>query len=99
MSPLSPNLLVENCGSPAIPEPYVPPSFSTPEISFINAAAYACASKLPEAVAFQMTFTPEWLSAHSSQPTKLPNLSDIPSEYHEFADVFNKTKVDTLPPH
>src|SRR6202522_3679211 len=29
----------------------------------------------------------------------IPDLSSVPEEYHEFADVFNKKKADTLPPH
>ena len=28
-----------------------------------------------------------------------PDLSNVPSKYHEFADVFSKTKAETLPPH
>jgi hypothetical protein len=27
------------------------------------------------------------------------NLSSVPEEYHEFADIFSKKRVDTLPPH
>jgi len=27
------------------------------------------------------------------------DLSNVPSEYHEFANVFNKTKAEILPPH
>jgi len=26
-------------------------------------------------------------------------ISNVPSEYHEFANVFSKTKAETLPPH
>jgi len=28
-----------------------------------------------------------------------PDLSNVPSEYHEFANVFSKTKAETLSPH
>ena len=28
-----------------------------------------------------------------------PDLSHIPEDYHDFADVFNKAKADTLAPH
>ena len=28
-----------------------------------------------------------------------PDLSHVPEEYHDFADVFSKGKADTLPPH
>jgi len=27
------------------------------------------------------------------------DLNCIPEEYHKFADIFNKAKADTLPPH
>ena len=27
------------------------------------------------------------------------DLSDIPKDYHEFADIFDKKKADILPPH
>ncbi|KAF8221215.1 hypothetical protein L208DRAFT_1329495, partial [Tricholoma matsutake] len=99
MSPLSPNLLVEILDSSALSEPPIPPKFTPPDISFINTATYARASKLPGAIAFQMTFAPEGLSACSTHSANSSDLSDIPPEYHEFADVFNKTKVDTLPLH
>ncbi|KAF8229653.1 hypothetical protein L208DRAFT_1053578, partial [Tricholoma matsutake] len=95
-SPLSPNLLVEILNSSTLSETPIPPKFTTPDISFINAAAYVCASKLPGAVAFQMTFAPEGLSAHSTQSANSSDLSDILPKYHKFADVFNKTKADTL---
>jgi hypothetical protein len=46
-----------------------------------------------------MTFSPEGLSAKSTLTDIPMDLSDIPEDYHEFADVFNKKKADTLPPH
>jgi hypothetical protein len=49
-----------------------------------------------------MTIAPEGLSAKSSNSNSsdiLADLSAIPKEYHEFADVFNKKKADTLPPY
>ncbi|KAF8222524.1 hypothetical protein L208DRAFT_1222699, partial [Tricholoma matsutake] len=99
MSPLSPNLLVEILDSSTLSESPIPPKFTPPNISFINAAAYVHASKLPGAVAFQMTFVPEGLSARSAHSANSSDFSEIPPEYHEFADVFNKTKADTLPLH
>ena len=35
----------------------------------------------------------------ASIPDEVPDLSSIPEEYHDFADVFSKQKVDTLAPH
>jgi len=83
--------------------PIIPPEnpkLRTPDISLINAAAYKCASKLAGSVTFKMTIAPEGISAKSSNSSDiLADLSAIPEEYHEFADVFNKKKADTLPPH
>jgi len=31
--------------------------------------------------------------------TDEPDLSTIPEEYHEFADLFSKSESETLPPH
>ena len=46
-----------------------------------------------------MTFSPKGLSAKAMSMGNLTDLSDIPEDYHEFADVFDKKKADTLPPH
>ena len=37
--------------------------------------------------------------ASSTSDTTPPDLSSILEEYHDFADVFNKAKADTLAPH
>jgi Reverse transcriptase (RNA-dependent DNA polymerase) len=92
---------------PPIPEsppdsPFEIPKLKAPDIAFINAAAYMRASKLPGSITFQLFITPEGLKAKSSSSyqTDIPaDMSAVPEEYHEFADVFNKQKADTLPPH
>jgi len=39
-------------------------------------------------------------SLRAAKPTDTPvDLEHIPEEYHDFADVFNKAKADTLAPH
>ena len=50
-----------------------------------------------------------WCAIHLSDPLfsvksasisdKAPDLSNVPEEYHEFADVFSKAKANTLAPH
>jgi hypothetical protein len=46
-----------------------------------------------------LNLTPE-LSAHvASASADTVNLKEFPKEYHDFMDVFSKTKVDTLAPH
>ena len=100
LEPITPlNLPVE---SPRIPSPSEPPpipKLQAPEIVFINAAAYMHASKLPRSMPFQMTFSPEGLSAKAMSMGSLTDLSDIPEDYYEFADVFDNKKADTLLPH
>jgi len=39
------------------------------------------------------------IQANSAKLAETPDLSNIPSEYHKFADIFSKTKAETLPPH
>ena len=42
------------------------------------------------------------VSGHLASTSKLPDpvdLSNVPEEYHEFADVFDKAKAQTLAPH
>ncbi|KAL7281329.1 hypothetical protein ACG7TL_004638 [Trametes sanguinea] len=44
--------------------------------------------------------TPDFVKARrSSLSDSPPDLSGIPEEYHEFADVFSKSKADELPEH
>jgi len=39
------------------------------------------------------------IQANSAKLIKAPDLSNIPSEYHKFADIFNKNKAEVLAPH
>jgi len=39
------------------------------------------------------------IQANSAKLAKTPDLSNVPSEYYKFADVFSKTKAETLSPH
>jgi len=39
------------------------------------------------------------IQANSAKLAETPDLYNVPSEYHKFADVFSKTKAETLPPH
>jgi len=55
----------------------------------------------PEAQLFSMSFAPRSaeLASTSLVTERAPNLSLIPPEYHEFADLFSKTEAKKLPPH
>jgi Reverse transcriptase (RNA-dependent DNA polymerase)/Retroviral aspartyl protease len=71
-----------------------------PAISLINSAAFARACKLPGAQSFQVHLSDLSVSGKSASVSDEPSdLSAIPEEYHDFADVFSKAKADTLPPH
>jgi len=39
------------------------------------------------------------IQANSAKLAETPDLSNVPSEYHEFANVFSKTKAETLSAH
>jgi len=39
------------------------------------------------------------IQANSAKLAETPDFSNVPSKYHEFADIFSKTKAETLPPH
>jgi len=39
------------------------------------------------------------MQANSAKLAEASNLSNVPSEYHEFDNVFSKTKAEVLTPH
>ena len=78
------------------------PSSSAPYVLLIGTAAFACACKLPGAMNFTLYIHAEdakLCSALASPPVDTPNLSGVPKQYHNFADVFSKAKATTLAPH
>ncbi|KAG6328585.1 hypothetical protein ID866_10504 [Astraeus odoratus] len=74
---------------------------TAPHISLVNAAAFVHACKLEGSVQFSLQLCPEDAKLHaaSMEPAPPLNLSFIPLEYHNFADVFSKAKATELPPH
>ena len=68
-------------------------------ITIIGAAAFLHVSKLPGSHNFELCLRSSDIQANSTKLGKTPDLSNVPSEYHKFADVFSKTKAETLPPH
>ncbi|KIO06112.1 hypothetical protein M404DRAFT_24871 [Pisolithus tinctorius Marx 270] len=71
-----------------------------PPITFINATAYVQACKLEGSSQFSLQLHPSALtSLRSSKVEDTPNLSGIPLEYHEYTDMFSKSKATTLAPH
>jgi len=70
-----------------------------PNIAIIGAAAFLHASKLPGFYNFELCLCSSDIQANSTKLAETPNLSNIPSKYYEFANVFSQTKAKILPPH
>jgi len=68
-------------------------------IAIIGAAAFLHALKLPGSYNFEHCLRSSDIQANSAKLTKAPDLSNIPSKYHEFANVFSKNKAEVLAPH
>ena len=75
-------------------------SDSAPHISLIGAAAFMRASKLPGSQCYKIHLSDPSVSAKSASVSdEPPDLSQVPKEYHDFADVFSKSKAFKLAPH
>ena len=74
------------------------PSLQALPISLINAAAYIHACKLEGSIQFSIQLRPDGALRVASADA-VPNLSAVPEEYCDFADVFSKTKASILAPH
>jgi len=70
-----------------------------PNIAIIGAAAFLHASKLLGSHNFELCLRSLDIQANSAKLAETPDLSNILSKYHEFADVFSKTKAEVLPSH
>jgi len=68
-------------------------------IAIIGAVAFLHASKLLGSHNFELCLCSSDIQANSAKLAETPDLSNVPSKYHEFADVFSKTKAETLPSH
>jgi hypothetical protein len=88
--------------NPSFPTETTKPSVSdsVPRISLIGAAAFVRACKLPGAQSFRIHLSDPAVSGKSASVSdEAPDISHVPKEYHDFADVFSKSKADTLAPH
>ena len=66
----------------------------------INAVTFTCTCKLKGSLQFQLQLCPlDTAKACLTSTNPLPDLSSIPPEYCNFADVFSKAKASKLPPH
>ena len=90
--------------SASAPSPSVP--ISTPPVSLVGAAAFARAAKLPGTQVFYMRLRAVSVSDDSvsvfdddDEDSGPPDLSNVPPEYHDYADVFSEKRAYSLPPH
>ena len=76
------------------------PQSSVPHLSLIGAAAFMRASKLLGSHCYKIHLSNPSISTNSASISdEAPDLSQVPKEYHDFADVFSKNKAFTLAPH
>ena len=64
------------------------------KVSFINAAAFACLSKMDNTQVYQL-----FLSNKSTPDNAPVIMMGVPSDYHNFTNVFSKTHACTPAPH
>ena len=65
-----------------------------PKVSFVNAAAFACLSKMENNQVYQL-----FLSDKTTPNNAPVNMTGVPPDYHEFMDVFSKTHASAPAPH
>ena len=70
-----------------------------PNIVIIGAAAFLHTLKLLDSHNFELYLHSLNIQANSAKLIETPDLSNVPSEYHKFANIFSKTKAETLPSH
>ena len=76
------------------------PSATTPKISLVGASAFLRGCKRSGTRCFKIHLSDTSASAKSaSVPEEAPDLSSIPKEYHDYADVFSKAEACKLAPH
>jgi len=71
-----------------------------PTVTYINAAAYFCASKLEDSECFQLWISFPKIIGHSTTTSEQPvDMSSVPEDYHDFKDMFSKSKAGKLADH
>jgi len=72
----------------------------TLRVTLINAAAYSHASKLEGSKCFQLWISHPKVTGQSMTTSEnTVNMNNIPKEYHDFADVFSKSKAGRFAKH
>ena len=74
-------------------------NFEQPNIAIIGAAAFLHTSKLLGSHNFELCLCFLDIQANSAKLAETSDLSNVPSKYHKFANIFSKTKAEVLPSH
>jgi hypothetical protein len=73
---------------------------NAPHISLIGVVPFMRACKLPGAQCYRIHLSDPSISGKAmALSDDVPDLSRVPEEYRDYADVFNKEKAYTLAPH
>ena len=70
-----------------------------PNITIIGAIAFLYTLKLLDSHNFELCLCSLDIQANSAKFAEVSDLSNVSSEYHEFANIFSKTKAKVLAPH
>ena len=70
-----------------------------PNIVIISTAVFLCTSKLSGSSNFELCLYSLNIQTNFAKLIEAPDLSNVPSKYHEFANVFSKTKAEVLASH
>jgi len=69
-------------------------------VTLINAAVYSHTSKLEGSKCFQLQISLPEVTGHSTTNSEiLVDMSSVPEDYHDFTDVFSKSKAGKLADH
>ena len=95
---LAPTLALPN-PVPDPEAPLLPVNRKPPQVTLINASTFTRACRLKDTQRFQLRISVPETTGHSATTSALVDLSTLPEEYHDFADVFNKSKAGKLADH
>ena len=85
---------------PPTPDPLCFSDSKAPHIALVSAPAFALACRLEGSVQYSIQLRPQESDLRSTSTIPEPtDLSGVPLDYHDFADVFSKSKADMLAPH
>ena len=74
-------------------------NFGWSNIVIIGVTVFLCTLKLLGSYNFELCLYSLDIQDNSAKFAEAPDLSNVSSEYHEFADIFSKTKAEVLASH